>query len=65
MDKIKAVLSGKKTYAAVVVGAVYLLGVWLGFWPFNQAILDAVGLGGLSFLRMAVTKVADATKEAP
>lgn len=69
MDKLKSALSGKKTYFAVGFGVVYLIGVWAGFWPFNQAILDAVGLGGLAFLRMGLTKVAAAasseTKDTP
>lgn len=66
MDKIKAALSGKKTYLAVAIGAVYMLGVWAGFWEFNQSILDAVGLGGLAFLRLAVTKAATSIpKEEP
>ena len=67
MDKLKSALSGKKTYLAVGFGAIYMLGVWLGFWEFNQAILDAVGLGGLAFLRMGITKAAAAaqTKDTP
>jgi hypothetical protein len=56
MEPIKNALSGKKTYFAVAIGILYLAGVWLGFWPFDEKILAAFGLSGLAFLRSAVAK---------
>lgn len=72
MDKLKDAVSGKKTYLAVAIGGLYLIGCWAGVWEFDEKVLAGVGLGGLAFLRMAVTKVAalspqetSSTKEIP
>jgi hypothetical protein len=56
MNEIKEKLQGKKTYFAVAIGLLYLVGVWAGFWEFREDVLAAVGLGGLAFLRSALGK---------
>jgi hypothetical protein len=60
MDKIKAAVSGKKTYLAIAIGGLYLLGCWAGVWQFDEKVLAGVGLSSVAFLRMGITKLAQA-----
>lgn len=54
MNDLRSALKGKKTYLAVAIGLLYLLGVWAGFWKFDETVLGALGLSGLAFLRAGV-----------
>lgn len=56
LDSIKASLQGKKTYLAAGMGVLYIAGVFLGLWEWDERVLGVFGLGGLAFLRMAVPK---------
>lgn len=47
VEKSIAFLRGKKTYFAVAIGVLYVAGCGLGFWPLDDTVLIAVGLGGL------------------
>lgn len=51
LDSLKTCLQGKKTYLAVAIGLLYLLGVWAGLWKLDESVLAAVGLGSIAFLR--------------
>lgn len=50
----KKFLQGKKTLFCCVIGGLYVLGVWLGFWEWDERVLAMFGLGGLAFLRVAL-----------
>jgi len=54
ITKIKEALQGKKTYFVVAIGLLYVAGVWLGFWEWDERVLAVLGLGSLAFLRAAV-----------
>ena len=56
LEAIKASLQGKKTYLAAGMGVLYIAGVFLGLWEWDERVLGVFGLGGLAFLRMAVPK---------
>lgn len=47
-------LQGKKTLFCCMTGGLYVLGVWLGFWEWDERVLAMFGLGGLAFLRVAL-----------
>lgn len=49
-------MKGKRTYVAIVIGLIYLLGVWLGLWPRNEQISAAIILLALWFLRSALSE---------
>lgn len=57
MNSLREKLQGKKTYFAVAIGLLYLVGVWAGFWEWDEKVLAAFGLGGIAFLRVALGKV--------
>jgi hypothetical protein len=56
IDAFKTALRGKKTYLAVAIGALYMLGVWAELWEYNEVVLGSIGLSGLAFLRAAIPK---------
>lgn len=51
-------LAGKKTYIVAVVSTVYAWGIAQNLWPHNYVIDTALGAGGLTALRMAITSEA-------
>src|SRR5258708_36130060 len=57
---IQQILDGKKTYLVALAAIVYVLGAQLGWWTFDDKILDALGFGGLITLRAGVKKAAAA-----
>lgn len=50
-EKFFELVRGKKTYLAVIIGVLYVLGAEAGCWEFDGKVLGAVGLGALGFLR--------------
>jgi hypothetical protein len=62
---IAQLLDGKKTYLVALAAILYLLGAHLGWWPFDDKILDALGFGGLITLRAGVKKAAAASEPTP
>lgn len=53
LEKARVFLQGKKTYFVTLVGLLYVVGVWAGFWELDEKMLALFGLGGLAFLRSA------------
>ncbi len=53
---LQQILDGKKTYLVAAIAILYVLGAHLGWWPFDDKILDALGFGGLITLRAGVRK---------
>src|SRR5207245_6609381 len=53
---LQQLLAGKKTYLVALAAIAYVLGAHLGWWTFDDKILDALGFGGLITLRAAVRK---------
>lgn len=49
-------LKGKKTYFTVAIAALYLTGVYLGFWPWDERVIAVLGLSSVAFLRAAINK---------
>lgn len=58
LANIQKSLQGKKTYLATGFGLIYLAGVFLGLWEWNETVLAVFGLSGLAFLRAAVPQAA-------
>jgi hypothetical protein len=56
IEKVREVLRGKKTYFTVAIGVLYVAGVWLGFWEWNETVLAVLGLSGIAFLRSAIKR---------
>ena len=56
MNNLIEFLKGKKTYFAAAIGLLYLAGVYLGFWSFDEKILAFFGLSALAFLRYGLGK---------
>jgi hypothetical protein len=56
---LQQILAGKKTYLVALAAIVYVLGAHLGWWTFDDKILDALGFGGLITLRAGVKKSQD------
>lgn len=54
MRKLIERTRGRKTYAAVVVGLVYLIGSWLKWWEYDSELVNAILLAGLAALRSGV-----------
>jgi hypothetical protein len=54
IDTIRTSLQGKKTYIAAGMGVIYIAGVFLGLWDWDERVLGVFGLSGLAFLRAAV-----------
>jgi hypothetical protein len=61
---IQQILDGKKTYLVALAAIVYVLGAHLGWWTFDDKILDALGFGGLITLRAGIRKAQDASDTA-
>src|SRR2546425_9044927 len=57
---LQQLLAGKKTYLVALAAIAYVLGAHLGWWTFDDKILDALGFGGLITLRAGVKKAAAA-----
>lgn len=51
-------LDGRKTYLLALVGALYVFGSDLGWWPCNDLVLALLGFSGLATLRHGVSKSA-------
>lgn len=47
-------LDGRKTYLLTVLGALYVFGSTLGWWPCDDRVLAVLGFGGLAALRNSV-----------
>lgn len=56
IDSLKTQLQGKKTYIAAGMGVLYIAGVFLELWAWDERVLAVFGLSGLAFLRAAVPK---------
>ena len=54
MNKTLEFLQGKKTYFSVAIGILYLAGVYLKFWEFDEKVIIAVGLGSIAALRSSL-----------
>lgn len=50
-DALGAFLEGRKTYALVAAGIVYLFGGDQGWWVVNESILGLLGFGSIATLR--------------
>lgn len=44
-------LDGRKTYLIACVGALYVFGSTLGWWPLDERVMAILGFGGLAALR--------------
>jgi hypothetical protein len=63
MDKALEFISGKKTYLVTAAGIVYLVACqFTGKTP-DESILGIFGFLGVSFLRMGVSKTAQAVQQ--
>lgn len=51
-------VDGRKTYLLALVGALYVFGSDLGWWPCNDLVLALLGFSGLATLRHGVSKSA-------
>ena len=49
-------MEGKKTYLVCALGLGYLAGVAMGWWPYNQHVLEAIGFTGLATMRAGIKK---------
>jgi hypothetical protein len=56
MTNVITFLRGKKTYFAAAIAALYLAGVYLEFWTFDEKVLAAIGITALATLRSAIPK---------
>lgn len=58
-DLIKTMLArarGRKTYAVVFLGLVYLAGCGLGFWEYDSELINAIVLAAVAALRAGVAR---------
>lgn len=53
MQRLLQSTRGKKTYSAVVIGLVYLVGAGLGWWEYDSEVANGIILAALAALRMA------------
>jgi hypothetical protein len=50
-------LSGNKTYIAIAIGIIYIVGgKYLHLWPVDGELLASIGLAAGLFLRLAISK---------
>jgi hypothetical protein len=56
MNNLVEFIKGKKTYFAAAIAALYLAGVYLEFWAFDEKVLAAIGITALATLRAAIPK---------
>lgn len=47
-------LDGRKTYLLTALGALYVFGSTLGWWPCDERVLALLGFGGMAALRNSV-----------
>jgi hypothetical protein len=47
-------LKGKRTYGLAAIGLLYVGGVYLGWWSWDEKVLAGLGLGALATLRSAI-----------
>lgn len=45
---------GRKTYAVVVLGLIYLVGVWFHWWEYESELMNAIVLAAVAALRAGV-----------
>lgn len=62
---IQTFLQGKKTYFVAIVSVLYLLGVYLKFWPFSEDVVAALGIGGGSTLLAKIERQFEAWLATP
>ncbi|HOC56642.1 MAG TPA: hypothetical protein PKI20_13550 [Verrucomicrobiota bacterium] len=55
-------LKGKKTYATILMGLIYVAGAYFQWWAFDERIASAFGLGAIATLRAGVA-TAPTTKD--
>src|SRR6266851_1774450 len=59
---LRQLLDGKKTYLVALAAILYVFGAHLGWWTYDDKILDALGFGGLITLRAGIKKSQDAAQ---
>lgn len=60
MDKIESfrkALQGKKTYFTLLIGVLYLVGVWAEIFSWDPKVAAALGLTSLWFMRAALSRL--------
>jgi hypothetical protein len=55
---LREFLKGRKTYLTIIIGLLYLAGVWAGIYEFDEKVLAVLGLSALAFLRAGLGKSA-------
>ena len=56
-EQLRTFLAGRKTYGIALFGVIYLVGVWAGWWGWDEKVLAAVGLGGMTTLAIRVSRM--------
>lgn len=56
LESIRTFLQGKKTYFIAAIGAGYVLGIWLGFWAFDEKVVSALGIGSVATLAAKINR---------
>jgi hypothetical protein len=65
MNNTREFLKGKKTYGVALVGALYLLGCWVGWFEMDEKVLAGLGLGFMATFRSALKGIFPATDTLP